>query len=170
MWQYIKKKKPILCFIPFYLSVNPLLVTSCSSLTGLAVPRACDPIQSHYCTTHPTEAHILLPRQASETAWPAGLEIAPLSYSTVAHGSLRGFCRVMVLIKYAQRLIILCIWHKSSAAYISSMAFSKIVLHKEKQGKPLLFFSVTFTREMIKCVIAALAQNSKIYSVTNANM
>lgn len=94
---------------PFLFVSQPLLVTSCSSLTGLAVPRACDLIQRHYCTTHPTEAHILLPRQASETAWPAGLEITPLSYSMAAHGSLRGFCRVMVLIKYAQRLIILCI-------------------------------------------------------------
>lgn len=51
-----------------------------------AVPRACNLIQGRYCTTHLTEP----PRQASETAWPAGLEIAPLRYRTVAHVSLRG--------------------------------------------------------------------------------
>lgn len=76
-----------------------LSVNSRSSLAGLAVPRARDPIQCHYCTTHPTEAHTQPPPQASETAWPAGLEITPLRYSTVARVSLRRFCGVMVLMR-----------------------------------------------------------------------
>lgn len=118
---------------------SSLLVTSRASP---AVPRACDLIQCHYCTTHLTEAHIQPPPQASETAWPAGLKIVPLHYSAAAHAALRGFCRVMVLIcsmtAYSLRLTQILVGtyctqrHKATKHCIIYLFFPPQPLEKKK--------------------------------------
>lgn len=121
---------------------SSLLVTSCASP---AAPTACDLIQCHYCTTHLTEAHIQPPPQASETAWPAGLKIVPLHYSAVAHAALRGFCRVMVLIRSmtacSLRLTFVGIYctkrHKPTQHFITYL-FTFLPLPLERKGLNVL--------------------------------
>lgn len=64
-----------------------------------------------------------------DRAWPAdpNLTLTLTRYSTVAHDSLRGFCAVTVLIKYARCSLILSVWHGSYPAYILKMVLSKTV-------------------------------------------
>lgn len=140
---------------------EPLLMTSSLSVWDLAVPRASDLIRSHYCTAQLTEAHIQLPRRASETAWPAGLKIASLLYGAVPHVPLRGLCSVTMLI------CLMTIYFLHPTQNLPSLhAFQKWHFLKL-----CLLVAQTELFPLIKdVVIGALGRNCEIYSVTNVKM
>lgn len=68
-----------LCYVNCAVT-QPLMPLARFPSQGPAVPAACNLIQGRYCSTHLPENHVQSPQQASETAWPAGLQITPLLY------------------------------------------------------------------------------------------